>query len=92
MPDGTKTHWLEYVKQAAINAIKNEKPCDYIVGTVVKVKPLKIRLSESDGLDLTSDFIHQTATVYGELKKNDKVLLIRKWGGQDYIIVDKVVN
>lgn len=132
-----KTHWLEYVKDAAVQAIMAAKPCNYIVGTVTSVKPLKVILSESDGLELETDFLHlarnvtdfeatvsildeydwhtkdtggdsnypsleshnhsievtkQKLMIHNGLKKGEKVLLIRKWGGQDYIIVDRMVN
>lgn len=125
------THWLDYVKQAAVQAVMTKKPCDYIIGTVVSAKPLKIKLSDGDGLELTADFIHlsrnvtdyeTTVTISDEygwktkdngdyeshnhdvviskkkikihnaLKKGDKVVMVRKWGGQDYIVIDKVVK
>lgn len=113
MPDNGKvgTHWLDYVKQAAVQAVMANKPSDYIIGTVISAKPLKIKLSEGDGLVLPGDFIHltrnvtdfetkvtinggtkQTMKVFNALKKGDKVLMIRKWGGQDYIVIDKVVK
>lgn len=136
MPNA-KTHWLEYVKEAAVQAVKSQKPCDYIIGTVISAKPLKIKLSDGDGLELTADFIHlarnvtdyeTTVTISDEygwktkdkgggggysayeshnhdvvvskkkikihnaLKKGDKVVMVRKWGGQDYIVIDKVVK
>lgn len=113
MPDNGSvgTHWLDYVKQAAVQAVMTKKPCDYIIGMVTSINPLKIRLSEGDGLELPADFIHlsrnvtdyetqviigggtkQTMKVFNALKKGDKVVMIRKWGGQDYIVIDKVVK
>lgn len=104
------THWLDLVKKAAVRAIKAEKPCDCIVGTVTSTKPLKIKLSEADGVELGSDFFHlarnvtdhtvtvsfsgteQKMKIHNALKKGDKVLMIRKWGGQDFIVIDRMVN
>lgn len=104
------THWLDLVKKAAVQAVRHEKPSDYLIGTVTSVKPLKIKFSDGDGLELGADFFHLTknvtdhtvnVTISGSeqnikinnaLKKGDKVLMIRKWGGQDFIIVDKVVS
>lgn len=120
------THWLDYVKQAAVEAVKATNPCDYVIGTVTSIKPLKIKLSESDGLELTAEFFHlarnvtdfkikitmdaqgvyhtthitpsttwidkQEITVHNALKKGEKVLMIRKSGGQDYIVIDRVVS
>lgn len=132
-----KTHWLEYVKEAAVQAVMSKKPCDYITGMVTSVRPLKIKLSDGDGLELAEDFIHLAGNVtdyemsvsitdeYGwntkdkgggggysayeshnhgiavagkkikvhnALKKGEKVLMLRKWGGQDYIVIDRVVS
>ncbi|MCI9419835.1 MAG: DUF2577 domain-containing protein [Eubacterium sp.] len=104
------THWLDLVKKAAVRAVKHEKPCDYMIGTVTSSKPLKIKFSDGDGLELGADFFHlaenvtdhmvnvtisgseQKIKMNNALKKGDKVLMIRKWGGQDFIIVDKVVS
>ena len=57
------THWLDIVKKAAVLAVKHEKPCDYIVGTVTSAKPLKIKLSGGDGLELDADFLHLAENV-----------------------------
>lgn len=111
----SKTHWLEYVKEAAVQAVMSEKPCDYVTGTVTSVRPLKIKLSDGDGLELESDFLHlarnvtdyemtvsitdehgqqdmKTVSVHNALKKGEIVLILRKWGGQDYIVTDRVVS
>lgn len=105
-----KSHWIDYVKEAAIQAVKSEKPCNYVVGLVSSVNPLKIKLSDGDGVELGADFLHlarnvtdfqETITVsgktqnvkfHGALKKGEKVLMLRKWGGQDYFIIDRVVK
>lgn len=104
------THWLDLVKKAAVLAVRNEKPCDYIVGIVTSAKPLRIRLSDGDGLELDADFLHlakhvtdymvtvsvsgseQKMKVHNALEKGDKVIMIRKWGGQDFIVIDRVVS
>lgn len=103
-------HWLDLVKKAAVQAVKSEKPCDYVIGTVTSTKPLKIKLSDGDGLELGAEFFHlarnvtdhtitvsfseseQKMKVHNALKKGDKVIMIRKWGGQDFIVIDRVVN
>ena len=105
------THWLDYIKMAAVQAVEEKKPCNYVIGTVVTAKPLKIKLSDSDGLELTEEFLHlarnvtdfettvitdelikKKIKVHNALKKGDKVLMIRKAGGQDYIVIDRVVS
>ncbi len=103
-------HWLDLVKKAAVQAIKSEKPCDYVIGTVTSTKPLKIKLSDGDGLELGAEFFHlarnvtdytitlsfagneQKMKVHNALKKGNKVIMIRKWGGQDFIVIDRVVS
>lgn len=102
-----KAHWLDYVKEAAVKAVKSEKPCDYIVGTVASIKPLKIKLSDGDGVEIGAAFIHLARNVTdfeltladgaslgvrNALEKGERVLLVRKWGGQDYVVVDRVVS
>jgi len=116
---------VQLIQQIAINAVKTSKPCDYIVGTVVSEKPLKIKISQA--LTLEEEFIHltrnvtdfktkftldkisvyhiahvdpptdtwadeQEVTIYNALKTGEKVLLIRKSGGQDFIVIDRVVS
>lgn len=116
---------VQLIQQIAVNAIKAGKPCDYIVGTVVSKKPLKIKVSQA--LTLEEEFLHlsrnvtdfktkftldkisiyhtvhtdpptdtwadeQEVTIHNALKVGEKVLLIRKSGGQDYIVIDRVVS
>lgn len=83
-----KTHWLEYVKEAAVQAVLAQKPSNYVIGTVTSAKPLKIKLSDGDGLELAADFIHlarnvtdytawidnQEITVHNALKKVTRLL------------------
>ena len=57
------THWLDYIKMAAVQAVEEKKPCNYVIGTVVTAKPLKIKLSDSDGLELTEEFLHLARNV-----------------------------
>ena len=43
-------------------------------------------------VNVTISGSEQKIKMNNALKKGDKVLMIRKWGGQDFIIVDKVVS
>lgn len=43
-------------------------------------------------MKLKSGGTKQTYIFYGALKKGEKVLMIRKAGGQDYIVIDRVVS
>ena len=99
---------VQLIKQIAVEAVEAGKPCDYRVGTVVKENPLNIKVSnsivlEEDFLHLprnVTDFemeleidgtIHN-CKVKNRLKKGEKVLMLRKAGGQEYTVVDRVVN
>lgn len=115
---------VQLIKRIALEAVEAEKPCDYRIGTVTSVSPLKIKVSQT--LELEEDFLHlarnvtdfktkismnaqsvyhtthtypsttwideQEITVHNALKKGEKVLMIRKAGGQEYIVIDRVVS
>ncbi len=116
---------IQLIQQIAVNAVKAMKPCDYIVGTVVSEKPLKIKVSQA--LTLEEEFLHltrnvtdfeteftleqigiyhvvhidpptdtwadkQKVTIHNALKTGEKVLMIQKSGGQDFIVIDRVVT
>ncbi len=116
---------VQLIQQIAVKAVETKKPCDYIVGTVVSEKPLKIKVSQA--LILEEEFLHltrnvtdfeteftldrigifhvvhidpptdtwadkQKVTIHNALKIGEKVLLVRKSGGQDFIVIDRVVT
>ena len=82
---------VQLIKKIAMEAVSASKPCDYCVGAVVSVKPLKVKVSNSIILD--KDFLHLTETVKKEkLEKGDKLLMFRKQGGNEYMITDRVVK
>lgn len=100
--------WVQMIKQIAMDAVRAAKLTDYQVGTVTAVSPLKVKLSNTMTLDadflqvtrnvtdyectIEIDRTDHTCTVKNALKAGDKVLLIRKSGGQKYVIIDKVVS
>lgn len=56
--DSTETansNLVQLIQQIAMNAVKNSNPSDYTTGTVVKVSPLQIKLSQS--LVIDKDFL-----------------------------------
>ena len=81
---------------------------DYEIGTVSGVSPLIIKMSndleiDEDFLHLSrnvTDYeveieigdVIQSRTVRNSLKVGEKVLMLRKSGGQEYIIIDRVVS
>ena len=117
------SNMVQLIKRIAMEAVEAAKPCDYRVGIVTSVNPLKIKVSQN--IELEEEFIHlsrnvtdfktkitmdakevfhtthtypsttwideQEITIHNALKKGEKVLMLRKAGGQEYIVIDRVV-
>lgn len=82
---------VQLVKQIAMEAVAASKPCDYRIGTVTSVNPLKIKVSQNIILD--KDFLCFTQTASKtSLQRGNRVLMLRKAGGNEYMVIDKVVN
>lgn len=83
---------VQLIKQIAFEAVEAAKPCDYTIGTVINTSPLKIKVSQT--MELEEYFLDLTKNVTEEnaLKKGDKVLMLRKAGGQKYAVIDRVVS
>lgn len=82
---------VQLIKQIAIEAVNASKPCDYVTGTVTEENPLKIKISQSITID--EDFLCLTQIVTEDsLKQGEKVLMFRKAGGQEYVVIDRVVS
>ena len=82
---------VQLIKKIAREAVRASKPCDYCVGAVASVNPLKVKVSNNIILD--DDFFYVTESVKKEtLKKGDKLLMFRKQGGNEYMITDRVVR
>lgn len=115
---------VQLIKRIALDAVEMSKPCDYRIGTVTGVEPLKIKVSQN--IELEEEFLHlsrnvtdfktkitmeeqevyhtahtvpsltwidkQEVTVHNALKKGEKVLMLRKAGGQEFFVIDRVVE
>lgn len=82
---------VQLLKQLSKEEREASKPCDVIIGTVTALEPLKISLSQK--MYLTEEFLLKTSYFDGlDLKKDDDVIVIRKQGGQQFLLLDKVVN
>ena len=79
------TGLIQHIVQQVIQA---SKLCDVCYGTVKKTNPLQIEL-EQTMLDLPSECLIQTTAVKGQLSKDDKVVMIRAAGGQQFVILSK---
>ena len=95
---------VQLVKQIALEAVEASKPCDYRTGVVTGINPLEIKISQTLTLDESfldlarnvTDFEilvnGQMTTIENALKVGEKVLMIRKSGGQRYTVIDRVVS
>ena len=97
---------VQLIKQMAVEAVKASRPCDYIVGNVIGTEPLKIKVSnalviEDDFLIKTrnvTDYVQEVGEgeakknvkIYNSLKVGESVLMFRRAGGQEYIVVDRM--
>lgn len=80
---------LEIIKQAAIEAVNASNPVDYCFGKVVSTNPLKISLEQKITLGKNQlDFVFNP----NSFENGDKVVLLKKQGGQKYLALSKVVN
>ncbi|WP_157729653.1 DUF2577 family protein [Tumebacillus algifaecis] len=87
---------LEVLKQIATNTQEAGSPVAVMFGTVTKVSPIEVlvdqRLSLSN--DGVSDPSLQTLILTEKVRSlavNDSVVLLRVQGGQQFVVIDKVV-
>lgn len=84
------TNLTQAIKKAAMDAVRASKPCDFLIGTITSVSPLKIKISQK--VTLEGDFFDVTETFDKKTHKTgDKVVLIQGMGAQRYLVIDKVV-
>ena len=77
---------LEAIKIAATEAVDATNPVAVVYGTVVSISPLSIQLEQKSLL--TSQFL---VNLRRHLEIGDRVALLRVQGGQEYLILGKVV-
>lgn len=82
---------VQLIKRIALEAVEAAKPCDYRIGTVISTDPVKIKVSQK--VELEEEFLHFVQGTPPELLLvGDRVFMMRKAGGQEYTIIDKVVK
>lgn len=96
LPDANEL--LRWIKQAAVDAVKQTKPVQLVYGKVVTTSPLSVRLDQQR--TLTANFLKRldyTATASDgvtvevkEFSKGDEVAMLQKQGGQEFLILGKV--
>ena len=97
---------LEVMKLASQQANEAGQPTDLRIGTVTSINPLKVQISSQFTVPSTLiivpqsltehkvkvkiDGVEKTITIYNELKIGDKVAMLKKQGGQSYLILDRI--
>ncbi|SYX84601.1 DUF2577 domain-containing protein [Paenibacillus alvei] len=94
---------LELIKTAAAEAVAAADPVSVIFGSVTSVTPIEINIDQR--LSLTTEFLilsesvqEMTVDISGTnyvirkgLQAGDTVILLRVQGGQQYVVLDRVV-
>lgn len=99
---------LNIIKKSALEAVEASKPCDFYFGKVTSVSPLKILVEQKMTLgsaqlvvsrnvsdyktNITIGSEKRSVTIHNGLNVGDEVILLRKKGGQKYLVLDKVVK
>lgn len=80
------------LKQINQGVKDNSQDVTFYYGQVIEIHPLQIQVDQRFILD--EDFLVLTSTVAvkNSLNNGDKVVLLRAQGGQQYIVLDKVVG
>lgn len=80
---------LQLIKKAAVEAIESRKPCDVLFATVKSTAPVTVNL-ENNAV-LPENLLIFTSDLKYRLSVGNKVILIRKTGGQQYLVAGVVV-
>lgn len=76
------------IKKIVRQTVAQSKPADIIYGEVLSKSPLEVQISSK--LTLDDDALHVCASAV--FSAGDTVALIRAPGGQDFLLIDKVVS
>lgn len=83
------TQLLEVLKKVALNTMEASQPADYVFGVVTQKTPLKIKVEQKMELSKAQLVLCERVT---PLEKDDEVVLMKKKGGQQYLVIDRKVN
>lgn len=82
---------LKFIKKAAVEAVEASHPSDFCFGKVLDISPITIKVEQK--LTLSKAQLVMTETISKlPLAVGDEVVLLKKKGGQKYLIFDKVVG
>lgn len=76
------------MKQIAENVFEARRPADWCYGKVISLDPFQVQIDQK--LPLKKEFLAvRTGVSASSFKVGDKLVLLRKQGGQEYLILDK---
>ncbi len=76
------------MKQIAENVFTAMRPADWCYGKVISLSPFQVQMDQK--LPLKKEFLAvRTGVSASSFKVGDKLILLRKQGGQEYLILDK---
>ena len=83
------------IQQIASNAIESSMPCGIFFGVVTSAEPLEINVEQKMALGrvhliLISLVSYISDDISLNLRKNEKVMLLRVQGGQKFIVLDRL--
>lgn len=82
---------LDVIKQAALDVIEASNPVAIQFGTVSSISPLEISVDQRLILSEAFLIVPESIVSVG-LAQGDSVLLLRVQGGQQFVVLDKVVS
>ena len=83
---------LNFIKKAAIEAVEASQPCDFCFGKIMSVLPIKVLVEQKMTLSAAQLILTESMTVNNPLEVGDEVILLKKKGGQKYLVLDKAVK
>ena len=76
------------MKQIAKDGFDTLQPADWCYGKVISLDPFQVQIDQK--LPLKKEFLAvRTGVSASSFKVGDKLILLRKQGGQEYLILDK---
>ena len=76
------------MKQIAKDVFDTLHPADWCYGKVISLDPFQVQIDQK--LPLKKEFLAvRTGMSASSFKVGDKLILLRKQGGQEYLILDK---
>lgn len=82
--------FIKTIKRIALEAVEASRPVNVCFGKVTSASPLKIQVDQKMILDKDQLILCKTVTD-PKLKKGDELVLIRQQGGQQYVVIDRMV-